>query len=200
MENALAASATRTRTHHVANRAQHLAQISVAAKPRLRSTRQKRRYHQPFLIRQVARVTLRLALNFGQPLSALTGSLTRIESTRARPRNSFQTDSKIHALSDCKGRPLVLALTPGQAAEIKMPPVMLNAVPTASELPADKAYDSDWLCEDLANQGTRAVIPNKADRKYLHLFDKKRYKKRNAIECMFCHLKYFRCIATRYDK
>ena len=48
-----------------------------------------------------------------------------------------------HALSDGKGRPLVLALTPGQAADIRMLPVMLDAAPPAGELLADKAYDSD---------------------------------------------------------
>ncbi|WP_419836128.1 hypothetical protein [Xanthobacter agilis] len=45
----------------------------------------------------------------------------------------------MHALSDGKGRPLVLALTSGQAADIKMLPVMLDAVPPAGELLADKA-------------------------------------------------------------
>ncbi len=33
------------------------------------------------------------------------------------------------ALSDGRGRPLVLALTPGQAADIKMLPIMLDAAP-----------------------------------------------------------------------
>jgi transposase len=103
-------------------------------------------------------------------------------------------------LSDDKGRPLVLALTPGQAADIKMLPVMLDALPPAEELLADKAYDSDKVRADLLERGTRPVIPNKDDRKFLHPFDRKRYKKRNAIERMFCRLKDFRRIATRYDK
>uniref|UniRef100_UPI001EF882B6 transposase n=1 Tax=Stenotrophomonas maltophilia TaxID=40324 RepID=UPI001EF882B6 len=46
----------------------------------------------------------------------------------------------------------------------------------------------------------RPVIPNKDDRKFLHLFDRKRYRKRDAIERMFCRLKDFRRIAPRYDK
>lgn len=65
---------------------------------------------------------------------------------------------------------------------------------------AGKAYDSDAVREDLIERGTRAAIPNKGDRKYLHPFDKRRYRKRNAIEGMFCRLKDFRRIATRYDK
>jgi transposase len=81
-----------------------------------------------------------------------------------------------------------------------MLPVLLDAGPAADELLADKAYDSDKVREDLAERGMRAVIPNKHERKYLHPFDKRRYKKRNAIERMFCRLKDFRRIATRYDK
>ena len=46
----------------------------------------------------------------------------------------------------------------------------------------------------------RPVIPNKDDRRFLHPFDRKRYRDRNAIERMFCRLKDFRRIATRYDK
>lgn len=103
-------------------------------------------------------------------------------------------------MSDGKGRPLVLALTPGQAADIKMLPIMLDAAPSAHELLADKAYDSDRVREDLRGRGMRPVIPNKDDRKFLHPFDRKRYRRRNAIERMFCRLKDFRRIATRYDK
>jgi len=81
-----------------------------------------------------------------------------------------------------------------------MLPLLVDAGPPADELLADKAYDSDKIREELVENGIRPVIPNKDDRKYLHPFDKKRYRKRNAIERMFCRLKDFRRIATRYDK
>lgn len=81
-----------------------------------------------------------------------------------------------------------------------MLPIMLDAAPPADELLADKAYDSDSVREDLLGRGMRPVIPNKDDRKFLHPFDRKRYRSRNAIERMFCRLKDFRRIATRYDK
>ncbi len=77
---------------------------------------------------------------------------------------------------------------------------MLDAAPPADELLADKAYDSDSVREDLISRGMRPVISNKDDRKFLHPFDRTRYRKRNAIERMFCRLKDFRRIATRYDK
>ena len=81
-----------------------------------------------------------------------------------------------------------------------MLPLMLKVAPQADELLADKAYDSDKIREDLTGRGIRPVIPNKGDRKFLYPFDRKRYRKRNAIERMFCRLKDFRRIATRYDK
>jgi putative transposase len=44
------------------------------------------------------------------------------------------------------------------------------------------------------------VIPNNPTRKHFHAFDPEAYKLRNLIERMFCRLKDFRRIATRYDK
>ena len=77
---------------------------------------------------------------------------------------------------------------------------MLDAAPPADELLADNAYDSDAVREDLLGRGMHPVIPTKDDRRFLHPFDRNRYRNRNAIERMFCRLKDFRRIATRYDK
>lgn len=44
------------------------------------------------------------------------------------------------------------------------------------------------------------VIPNNPTRKHPSPFDPKLYKRRNLIERMFCRLKDWRRIATRYDK
>ena len=48
--------------------------------------------------------------------------------------------------------------------------------------------------------GDEPVIPNNPTRKHLHPFDAEAYKLRNLIERMFCRLKDWRRIATRYDK
>jgi transposase len=103
-------------------------------------------------------------------------------------------------VSDTKGRPLALALTPGQVADIRMMPVLLEALPVPRHLVADMAFDADHLRAWLIERGTTPVIPNKPDRSYLHPFDRRRYKSRNAIERMFGRLKDFRRIATRYDR
>ena len=44
------------------------------------------------------------------------------------------------------------------------------------------------------------MIPNNPTRKRLHPFNAEAYKLRNLIERMFCRLKDWRRIATRYDK
>ncbi len=65
---------------------------------------------------------------------------------------------------------------------------------------ADRAYDANSLRDWLADRGVKAVIPPNPTRKHPHAYDAKAYKGRNLIERMFCRLKDFRRIATRYDK
>ena len=69
-----------------------------------------------------------------------------------------------------------------------------------SALIADKAYDGDRLRADIIEREATPVIPNKANRVNVHPFDAEAYRKRNVIERMFCRLKDFRRVATRYDK
>jgi transposase len=91
-------------------------------------------------------------------------------------------------------------LTPGQTADITAAPDVLELAPLMTALIADKAYDGDNLRADIASRDAIPVIPNKANRKNLHPFDPQAYRDRNVIERMFCRLKDFRRIATRYDK
>ena len=65
---------------------------------------------------------------------------------------------------------------------------------------ADRAYDARSLRDVLARRRIKAVIPPNPTRKHPHRYDAKVYKARNLIERMFCRLKDFRRIATRYDK
>ena len=44
------------------------------------------------------------------------------------------------------------------------------------------------------------MIPPNPTRKHPHRYDAEAYKQRNLIERMFCRLKDFRRVATRYDK
>jgi transposase len=108
--------------------------------------------------------------------------------------------TKIHALTDECGRPVALTLTAGNAHDLEGARDLLAIVPTPRRLIADRAYDARRLREWLSQCGAEAVIPPNPTRKHPHAYDSQAYKSRNLIERMFCRLKDFRRVATRYDK
>jgi len=57
---------------------------------------------------------------------------------------------------------------------------------------ADKAFDADWLLQDLNQRGATAVIPSKANRKIQRDFDAEVYKWRHLVENYFAKIKEFR--------
>ena len=65
---------------------------------------------------------------------------------------------------------------------------------------ADKAFDANWLLQELDTRGASAVIPPKANRKHQRDYDADTYKWRHLVENYFAKIKEFRGIATRYDK
>lgn len=54
-------------------------------------------------------------------------------------------NSKLHAVVDGDGKPLILLLTEGQMSDHKGARMLLDALPTASALIADRGYDSNWF-------------------------------------------------------
>ncbi len=77
---------------------------------------------------------------------------------------------------------------------------MLEAARPAKRLLADKAYDADSLRQWLEKAKIKAVIPSSAARRTPYPLDHKAYRRRNVIERLFCRLKNWRRIATRYDR
>jgi transposase len=65
---------------------------------------------------------------------------------------------------------------------------------------ADKAYDVDRLRNWLKARHIKAVIPSTATRTVPYPLDRGAYRRRNLIERLFCRLKNWRRIATRYDR
>jgi transposase len=65
---------------------------------------------------------------------------------------------------------------------------------------ADRGYDANRIRSALRRQNTIPVIPGRRNRKRAIRYDEKRYKERWRVEAMFCRLKDFRRVATRYDK
>jgi transposase len=109
-------------------------------------------------------------------------------------------NSKLHAVCDGKGRPLIMLLSEGQMSDYKGAALMLNALPHAKELLGDKGYDADWFRQALAQRGITACIPSKSNRKAPIEHDRILYRQRHRIENMFGRLKDWRRIHTRYDR
>ncbi len=108
--------------------------------------------------------------------------------------------TKIHALTDAAGRPLRFLLTVGQAADCRAAGTLLQAIPADALVMADRAYDTDAIRRQIQEQGGVPNIPSKRNRRWKACFSRVLYRGRNAIERMFCRLKDYRRIATRYDK
>ncbi len=115
-----------------------------------------------------------------------------------RSRGGLTT--KIHALVDAMGLPIVLKLTPGQAHDGRSAEDMLDTVRTGNILLADRAYDSNALRARLAKRVAWGNIRAMSRRVDPPAFSASLYKKRNLVERFFNKLKHFRAVATRYDK
>lgn len=124
----------------------------------------------------------------------------RGEWAQAVGRSRGGRTSKIHCLADDRGRPVAFALTPGNVADINMAVPLLGAVAPPRRLIADKAYDVDGLRRWLKARRVKAVIPSTATRTVPYPLDRAAYRRRNRIERLFCRLKNWRRIATRYDR
>jgi transposase len=91
-------------------------------------------------------------------------------------------------------------LTGGNVADCTAGHELLKRLPDARILHADKGYDTDAIRRQVEANGTMPNIPPKVTRRWTSKFSRVLYRDRNAIERMFCRLKDFRRIATRYDR
>ena len=130
--------------------------------------------------------------------------------------------SKIHQLVDGRGRPLVIAVTAGQAGDSPMLKPLLEHLAVdrlgpgrprtrPDALIGDKAYSSRANRVALRAMRTKTVIPQPSDQIGHRLrrgsaggrppaFDAVAYKGRNVVERSFNDHKQWRGLATRYDK
>jgi putative transposase len=143
-----------------------------------------------------------------------------VDHALGRSRGVLST--KVHQLVDGNGRPLVIAVTAGQAGDSPMLKWLLADLavhrpgpgrprtrPTA--LLGDKAYSSRANRAMLRAKRVKVVIPQPADQiAHRHRrgsaggrppdFDAATYKGRNVVERSFNDHKQWRGLATRYDK
>ncbi|OJU59829.1 MAG: hypothetical protein BGO08_09570 [Altererythrobacter sp. 66-12] len=109
--------------------------------------------------------------------------------------------SKIHGLTDTAGRPRILLISPGNTSDMTMAPALIEAARGRFDaLIADRGYDSNAIRAAVQTQGAKVVIPSTRSRKTAIPYDRNVYRTRNLVERLWCRLKDWRRVATRYDK
>ena len=108
--------------------------------------------------------------------------------------------TKLHAITDAKGRPLKFFMTAGQVSDYTRAAALLGSLLASEWMIADRGHDPDWFRETLKDKGIRPCIPWRKSRGKTVRYDKRRYRRRNLIEVMVGRLKDWRRVATRYDQ
>jgi transposase len=93
-------------------------------------------------------------------------------------------NSKLHAVCDGEGKRLVLLVSEGQMSDHKGARLILDALPPAKALLADRGYDSNWFRHALAKRGGKPCIPSTKSRKIPLPYDKALYKQRHTRSCL----------------
>ena len=138
----------------------------------------------------------------GRQSPPLGGGRKRGEQNQAVGRSRGGRTTKIHALTDAFCRPIAFMLTGGHVADCKAGAAFIERLPDCEVLHADKGYKTRTPSAPRSATGAVcwANIPPKANRIWKNVFSPFLYRSRNAIERMFCRLKDFRRVATRYDR
>jgi len=91
-------------------------------------------------------------------------------------------------------------LTAGNVADCVARATLLEQPAECDVVNADNGYDANALRQKIRERGAMANIPPKTNRKWKNCFSPFLYRSCNAIERMFCRLKDFRRVATRYNR
>jgi transposase len=155
------------------------------------------------------------------PKRGLTAQQSQAAQGLGRSRGGLTT--KVHTIADGRGRSLASHITPGQAADTRQLPVLLDRIRVPrpcgigrprkkpDSLTGDKAYSSRANRALLRRRQIRTTIPEPRDQQANRkrrgrsggrppTFDADHYKRRNQVERGFNRRKQFRAVATRYDK
>ena len=90
-----------------------------------------------------------------------------------------------------------MLLSEGQMSDYKGARLIVDALPPARHLLADRGYDADWFRDALRGKGIEPCIPPKKNRQRKVEYDTVLYKQRHKVENMFGKLKDWRRIHTR---
>lgn len=94
----------------------------------------------------------------------------------------------------------MLHLAQGQANDHKTAAAVIQDLPAANAILADRAYSSASSRQALVERGITPCIPPHARHRVQHSYDPVLYRQRHKIENLFARLKDWRRIHTRYDR
>ena len=116
-----------------------------------------------------------------------------------RTRGGLNT--KLHAIVDGLGNPVEFLLSAGNDHDSIHAVELLEKVNiTGSNILGDKAYGSKEIRTYIVENGACYTIPPKSNVTTPWPVDWWLYKERHLVECFFQKIKWFRRVATRYDK
>ncbi|KQM19551.1 transposase [Novosphingobium sp. Leaf2] len=107
--------------------------------------------------------------------------------------------TKILALTDALGNLVRFELLPGHRFDTIGVAPLIKGIQFDALL-GDKAFDSNWIVEDLNQGGAQVIISQRPARAQKIKIDAKMHEWRHLIENYFCKLKEFKRIAMRACK
>ena len=93
-----------------------------------------------------------------------------------------------------------LAISAGQAADMRAVPELLVGLAADSDVVADRGYDYADVRRNIRMAGSRDHVPTTRQKRDHISVAPELYRQRNLIERCFNRLKHFRRLATRFDK
>ncbi len=113
---------------------------------------------------------------------SLGGNFKKSHPDRCMGRSRGGLTTKIHAVTDAKGLPIRLSITPGQDHDASAAAALLIDLQDRQIILGDKAYDADWIRRQIEDQGAAPNIPDRSNRTQRHCFSKTLYKHSNLVE------------------
>jgi transposase len=116
---------------------------------------------------------------------------------------------KVELVTEATGIPIGLATDAANVAEVDLAGVVLCDIPSQIPVPfgvpviADRAYDSDPLRKEMADDGYMLVSPHRTNRTKQATNDGRRlrrYKRRWIIERTFAWMHSYRRVVTRFER
>ena len=116
-----------------------------------------------------------------------------------RTRGGLNT--KIHAIVDGLGNPVAFLLSPGHEHDSTHAIELMRMTGISGcNFLGDTAYGTKEILTYIKEQEAIVVIPPKSNTTEPWEVDYYLYKERHLVECFFQKIKWFRRVATRYDK